>query len=52
MKLSITTLLMFVFLFCPLVSAQDKAAKGDPFKHPYANPVDNPELPRLLLIGD
>ena len=52
MKLSINTLLVFVFLFCPLVSGQDKAAKGDPFKHPYANPVDNPELPRVLLIGD
>lgn len=52
MKLSITTLLMFVFLFCPLVSGQNKANQGDPFKHPYANPVDNPELPRVLLIGD
>lgn len=52
MKLSITTLLMFVFLFCPLVSGQNKANQGDPFKHPYANPVDNPKLPRVLLIGD
>jgi lysophospholipase L1-like esterase len=52
MKLSITTLLMFVFLFCPLVSGQNKSNQGDPFKHPYANPVDNPELPRVLLIGD
>ncbi|MDG2182814.1 MAG: hypothetical protein P8L78_14085, partial [Mariniblastus sp.] len=52
MKLSINMLLVFVFLFCPLVSGQDNAAKGDPFKHPYANPVDNTELPRVLLIGD
>lgn len=52
MRLSINTLLVFIFLFCPLASGQDKAAKGDPFKHPYANPVDNPELPRVLLIGD
>ena len=52
MKLSITTLLMFVFLFCPLVSGQNKSNQGDPLKHPYANPVDNPELPRVLLIGD
>ena len=52
MRLSINTLLVFIFLFCPLASGQAKAAKGDPFKHPYANPVDNPELPRVLLIGD
>ena len=52
MKLSITTLLVFVFLFCPLVSGQDKAAKGDPFQHPYANPVDDPTLPRVLIVGD
>ncbi len=26
--------------------------KQDPFTHPFANPTDDPELPRVLVIGD
>ena len=28
------------------------AQNSDPFQHPFANPVDNPELPRVLIVGD
>ena len=52
MRFSISTLLVLVFLFCPLASGQEKAAKQDPFQHPFANPVDDPTLPRVLIIGD
>jgi hypothetical protein len=26
--------------------------KNDPFKDPFANPVDDPALPRVLIVGD
>jgi len=26
--------------------------KNDPFQHPFANPVDKPGLPRVLIVGD
>jgi acyl-CoA thioesterase-1 len=32
--------------------AQKSARQQDPFQHPFANPVDDPSLPRVLIIGD
>lgn len=29
-----------------------KVRHADPFKDPFANPVDDPSLPRVLIIGD
>lgn len=31
---------------------QGKGDRQDPFQHPFANPVDDPALPRVLIIGD
>ena len=31
---------------------QRKAKQQDPFQHPFANPVDQPGLPRVLIVGD
>ncbi|MDF1754375.1 MAG: SGNH/GDSL hydrolase family protein [Verrucomicrobiales bacterium] len=39
-------------LFVVPAFGQNKAPQNDPFLHAYANPVDNPELPRVLIIGD
>ena len=52
MRLSLSPLLIFLFAFCPIVGGQENVARQDPFQHPFANPVDHPELPRVLLIGD
>ncbi|MGB0581747.1 MAG: SGNH/GDSL hydrolase family protein [Limisphaerales bacterium] len=35
-----------------LTQAQPKAKQNDPFKHPFANPIDKPGLPRVLIVGD
>ena len=32
--------------------AQADGRKQDPLQHPFANPVDDPSLPRVLLVGD
>ena len=32
--------------------AQSKKKQNDPFQHPFANPVDKPDLPRVLIVGD
>lgn len=52
MRLSLSSLLIFLFAFCPVVGGQENVSSQDPFQHPFANPVDNPEFPRVLLIGD
>jgi hypothetical protein len=36
----------------PLAAAQKTAKQEDPFQHPFANPVDKPGLPRVLIVGD
>ena len=47
-----------VVAFCVLVCvagycrAEPAVEKQDPFEHPFANPVDDPALPRVLIIGD
>jgi len=35
-----------------LVLAQKAGKQNDPFQHPFANPVDQPDLPRVLIVGD
>lgn len=32
--------------------AQKKEKQDNPFEHPFANPVDDPSLERVLIIGD
>jgi hypothetical protein len=32
--------------------AQKQSVRDDPFQHPFANPIDDPELPRVLIVGD
>ena len=34
----------------PLIQA--KVKHTDPFQHPFANPVDKPDLPRVMIVGD
>lgn len=43
-------LLLCGFCLSPAL-AQEKASP-EPFRDPFANPVDNPELPRVLIVGD
>ena len=42
---------LFLLLFAALPLA-GYAKSNDPFTQPFANPVDNPDLPRVLIIGD
>jgi len=49
----ILAIILFVFVanLAP-IQAQPKAEQNDPFQHPFANPVDKPGLPRVLIVGD
>ena len=49
MKPYIYLLTLFLVTIASDTQAQDKT---DPFKNAFANPVDNPKLPRALIIGD
>lgn len=49
MKSILKQLVVFVFL---ISQAGSFAAPKDPFKDPFANPVDVAGLPRVLIIGD
>lgn len=49
-KFLITILLAFALT--PLHGAPKGGKKNDPFQHPFANPVDQAELPRVLILGD
>ena len=42
--------LIVFFCFSTLLSGTTKI--GDPFVHAFANPSDNPDLARVLIIGD
>jgi hypothetical protein len=47
----------FLCLLCVVAlpsftQAQKRAKQNDPFQHPFANPVDTPGLPRVLIVGD
>lgn len=45
--------LFAVLLVLPIAAiGQGKAGQQDPFEHPFANPVDKPGLPRVLIVGD
>ena len=45
--------LVLVIALPSIASAQGQRLKqDDPFQHPFANPVDNPDLPRVLIVGD
>ncbi len=46
-----TTLALLVASLSP-TEAQSKKKQNDPFQHPFANPVDKPGLPRVLIVGD
>ena len=46
-----TTLVLLVAVLSPAM-AQSKKKQNDPFQHPFANPVDKPGLPRVLIVGD
>ncbi len=50
MRTWLLALLLSVVCFSPAV-AQEKA-QADPFLDPFANPVDDPALPRVLIVGD
>jgi len=44
---------ILIFLACLLAcSLTSFGGQTDPFKHPFANPVDQVGLPRVLIIGD
>ncbi|MEO0448515.1 MAG: SGNH/GDSL hydrolase family protein, partial [Verrucomicrobiota bacterium] len=45
------TLLLAGLLLASSLWAQ-RGPQTDPFLHPHANPVDDPSLPRVLIIGD
>ena len=46
------TLILLLIVSVPSAFAQKKPPQNDPFKHPFANPVDKPGLPRVLIVGD
>ena len=48
MRVSLALILASVAIAAPNILAQ----KNDPFVHPFANPTDDPTLPRVLIIGD
>jgi len=52
MKPLVNILLACIFTTATMASAQERGQQADPFEHPFANPVDDPELPRVLIIGD
>ncbi|MDF1859134.1 MAG: SGNH/GDSL hydrolase family protein [Verrucomicrobiales bacterium] len=50
-----TRTLLFTFLVAFAIHAmgEEKVTwKADPFRDPFANPVDDPSLPRVLILGD
>jgi len=47
-----TAICILLLLVAPSAFAQKPGGKGDPFSDPFANPVDDPGLPRVLIIGD
>ena len=47
--------LPFILSFCIAITGSIALGQGkhsDPYQHPFANPVDDPNLPRVLIIGD
>lgn len=47
--------LFYTFVSIALLALPVEAQKSeeqDPFTHPFANPVDDPQQPRVLIIGD
>jgi acyl-CoA thioesterase-1 len=49
----LAALLFAALIALPAASvAQEKPKAQDPFQNAYANPVDDPALPRVLIVGD
>ena len=46
------TLITALCIFSSVAYGQKQTAQQDPFQQPFANPVDRPNLPRVLIIGD
>lgn len=44
--------LLLTLLFLPIGSSAKDDPKSDPFQNAFANPVDDPALPRVLIVGD
>ena len=45
-------ILLTLFLNPAIAPGQDAPPQKSPFEHPFTNPVDDPALPRVLIIGD
>ena len=45
-------LTLFLGLFATVAFGQNAGKKANPLEHPFANPKDNPDLPRVLIVGD
>lgn len=52
MTRNLLALLTVLFVFGPAAYGQEQASRRDPFTDPFANPVDQPGLPRVLIVGD
>ena len=52
MRRTLTVILVALAAGLAPVQAQQKAKQNDPFQHPFANPIDKPDLPRVLIVGD
>lgn len=52
MKRILATILVIGMAGMMPAPAQTKAKQNDPFQHAFANPVDKPGLPRVLIVGD
>ncbi|MEO0414547.1 MAG: SGNH/GDSL hydrolase family protein, partial [Verrucomicrobiota bacterium] len=50
MKTILLPLITLIFAISAI--AQNPKGHTDPFQHAFANPTDNPNLPRVLIIGD
>ena len=49
---SCTFLIICCTWFTSASLIQAKVKHTDPFQHPFANPVDKPDLPRVMIVGD
>ncbi len=52
MKFVLYSLLWLALVFPSVGWAQKSNKQTDPYTQPFANPVDDPALPRVLIIGD
>ena len=52
MRFFVAVMFSALFALTPATHGQRNVARQDPFQHPFANPVDKPGLPRVLIVGD